>query len=116
MALSAGTGSHEPNPTMKPSAATPKTGASKAEVAAKQAADAKAASEAQQKALDAGEPWLNADDDGVDWVMLYRCYPHAKSKDELRSQAMAAGKEALKAAAEATANVDLPIPEPAPAA
>ena len=113
MALSAGTGSHEPNPQMKPSAATPK---GKAEVAAKQAADAKAASEAQQKALEAGEPWLNADDDGVDWVMLYRCYPHAKSKDELRKLAMEAGKAALAAAAEATANVDLPIPEPAKAA
>ena len=105
--MAMGTGTHEPNPRMKPTAATP---ASRAEASAKQAADAKAASEAQQKALEAGEPWLNEDDEGVDWVMLYRCYPHAKSKDELRSLAMAAGKEALAAAAEAVANVDLPIP------
>ena len=110
MALS--TGTHEPNPQMKPTAATPKGKApdmSRAEAAAKQAAEAKEAQEAQQKALETGEPWLNADDEGVDWVMLYRCYPNARSKDELRSLAMAAGKEALMAAAEATANVDLPV-------
>lgn len=109
MALSASTGSQEPNPQMKPAP-------DKAAAAAKQAADAKAASDAQQKALEAGEPWLDPDDEGVDWVILLRMYPHARSKDELRSIAMKAGKEALAAAAKAQANVDLPLPEPSQAA
>ena len=85
MALSGGTGSHEPNPTMKP------------------APD-------KAKAADITKPFLSEDDSQVDWVQLMRLYPHAQSKDELRTLAMAAGEAALKAAEESKANVDVPIP------
>ena len=54
---------------------------------------------------DASKPWLDPDDDKVDWVMLMRCYPHAKSKAELRAAAMKAGAEVEKAAADAKASV-----------
>lgn len=58
---------------------------------------------------DPSRPWLDPDDDKVDWVMLMRCYPHAKSKDELRDAAMKAGEQAAKAAEEAHAAKDAPI-------
>ena len=47
---------------------------------------------------DASKPWLDPDDDKVDWVLLMRCYPHCKSKDDLRAAAMKAGAEVEKAA------------------
>jgi hypothetical protein len=59
---------------------------------------------------DVGEPVLSDDDESVDWVQLLRCYPNARSKDELRDLAMTAGREALVTAAAARANKDLPIP------
>ena len=43
---------------------------------------------------DPAAPWLDPDDDKVDWVMAIRCYPHASSKSELRAAAMKAGVEA----------------------
>ena len=51
----------------------------------------------------------------MDWVILLRCYPHAKSKDELRSIAMKAGAEVEKAAEAAKASKDVPISEQADA-
>jgi hypothetical protein len=60
---------------------------------------------------DASKPWLDPDDDKVDWVMLMRCYPHAKSKDDLRAAAMKAGAEVEKAAEAAKASKDVPMSE-----
>jgi len=60
---------------------------------------------------DPSKPWLDPDDDKVDWVMLMRVHPHAKSKEDLRAAAMKAGAEVEKAAAEARANKDVPIEE-----
>lgn len=60
---------------------------------------------------DPSQPWLDPDDDKVDWVMLMRCYPHAKSKADLRAAAMKAGQEAVKAAEAAKASKDVPISE-----
>lgn len=105
--MAMGTAPHQPNPTMRPAPMGKPPSRAEAQKAA--ADEAKARMESQQKALDAGEPWLDENDDGVDWVALYRCYPHAKSKDELRSLALAGGKEALTMAAEAIANADLPV-------
>lgn len=74
---------------------------------------------------DPSQPWLDPDDDKVDWVMLMRCYPHAKSKEDLRAAAMKAGAEVSKAAEAAKASKDVPLSEqkasedwqpPAPAA
>jgi hypothetical protein len=62
---------------------------------------------------DASKPWLDADDDKVDWVLLMRCYPHAKSKEDLRAAAMKAGAAAEKAAADARASKDVPMSEQA---
>lgn len=62
---------------------------------------------------DASQPWLDPDDDKVDWVMLMRTYPHAKSKEDLRAAAMKAGAEVAKAAEEAKANKDVPMNEQA---
>lgn len=62
---------------------------------------------------DASKPWLDPDDDMVDWVMLLRCYPHAKSKADLRAAAMKAGAEAEKEAEAAKASKDVPISEQA---
>ena len=62
---------------------------------------------------DPAAPWLDPDDDKVDWVMLMRCYPHAKSKDDLRAAAMKAGVEAEKGAAEAKAAANVPMSEQA---
>jgi hypothetical protein len=60
---------------------------------------------------DASQPWLDPDDDKVDWVMLMRCYPHAKSKDDLRAAAMKAGAEVAQAAEAAIASKDVPMSE-----
>jgi len=46
-------------------------------------------------------------------VLLMRCYPHAKSKEDLRAAAMKAGAEVEKAAAEAKASKDVPMSEQA---
>jgi hypothetical protein len=62
---------------------------------------------------DASKPWLDPDDDKVDWVMLMRCYPHARSRDDLRAAAMKAGEAAEKAAAEAKAAANVPMSEQA---
>ena len=62
---------------------------------------------------DPAKPWLDADDDKVDWVLLMRCYPHAKSKDDLRAAAMKAGAEAEKASEAAKASKDVPMAEQA---
>ena len=60
---------------------------------------------------DVSKPYLGERDEDVDWVMLLRCYPNAKSKDELRELALKAGADALKMAEEAVASVDVPVPE-----
>ena len=73
-------------------------------------APAHAAAAPHDAKVEIEESKLSDDDDKVDWVMLMRLYPHAKSKDELRSLALAAGKEAMTAAAHAKANKDVPIP------
>ena len=62
---------------------------------------------------DPAKPWLDPDDDKVDWVLLMRCYPHAKSKDDLRAAAMKAGADAEKAAEAARASVNVPASEQA---
>ena len=62
---------------------------------------------------DPAAPWLDPDDDKVDWVMLMRCYPNAKSKDDLRAAAMKAGVDAEKGAAEAKAAANVPMSEQA---
>lgn len=92
--MALGTSSHEPNPQM-PAPGTPG--------AAPHSTDPR----------DPSKPWLDADDAMVDWVMLLRCYPHAKSKDELRAAAMKAGEEVEKAAADAKAAKDVPMSEQA---
>ena len=71
---------------------------------------ARAAVEA--KADDVGVSVLSDDDDKVDWVMLMRLYPHARSKDELRDLATKAGAAAMENAAKAIANKDVPLPRP----
>ena len=60
---------------------------------------------------DASQPWLDPEDDKVDWVMLMRCYPHAKSKDDLRAVAMKDAAAAMTAAAAARAAKDVPAAE-----
>jgi hypothetical protein len=62
---------------------------------------------------DPSQPWLDPDDDKVDWVMLMRCYPHAKSKEDLRAAAMQAGQEVMEAAEAARASKDVPAAEQA---
>ena len=62
---------------------------------------------------DPAKPWLDPDDDKVDWVLLMRCYPHAKSKDDLRAAALKAGAEAEKEAEAARASTDVPAAEQA---
>jgi len=60
---------------------------------------------------DPSMPWLDPNDDLVDWVMLMRCYPHAKSKADLRAEAMKAGEEAEEGAEAAKASKDVPASE-----
>jgi len=91
--MALGTAPHQDNPQMHPSAATP------------------GAAPHTTGERDPSKPWLDADDDKVDWVLLMRCYPHAKSKEDLRAAAMKAGAEAEKAAAEAKASKDVPRSE-----
>jgi hypothetical protein len=83
------------NTPMKPSAATP------------------GAAPHSTEPRDASKPWLDEDDDKVDWVLLMRCYPNAKSKADLRTAAMAAGAEAGTAAEAARASKDVPMSEQA---
>lgn len=92
--MALGTSSHEPNPTMP-------------------APGAPGATPHSTDPRDPSKPWLDQDDDKVDWVILLRCYPHAKSKDELRAAAMKAGAEVEKAAEEARASKDVPMSEQA---
>lgn len=90
--MALGTSSHEPNPQM-PAPGTP------------------GATPHSTEPRDASKPWLDQDDDKVDWVMLMRCYPHAKSKEDLRAAAMKAGAEVEKAAEAAKAAKDVPMSE-----
>lgn len=90
--MALGTSSHEPNPQM-PAPGTPG--------AAPHSTDPR----------DPSKPWLDQDDDKVDWVILLRCYPHATSKAELRAAAMKAGAEVEKAAEAAKASKDVPMAE-----
>jgi hypothetical protein len=90
--MALGTAEHKPNPQM-PAPGTP------------------GATPHSTEPRDASKPWLDPDDDKVDWVMLMRCYPHAKSKEDLRAAAMAAGEEVAKAAEAARAAKDVPAEE-----
>ena len=90
--MALGTAPHQPNPQM-PAPGTP------------------GATPHSTEPRDASLPWLDPDDDKVDWVMLLRCYPHAKSKEELRDVAMKAGAEVTKAAEAARASKDVPMSE-----
>lgn len=60
---------------------------------------------------DVSKPFLPED---FDKVLMLRCYPNAKSMDELRSMAIAAGETAMKLAEESKAAVDVPVPELGP--
>jgi len=95
MTMALGTAPHQDNPQMHASAATP------------------GAAPHTTGERDPSKPWLDADDDKVDWVLLMRCYPHAKSKEDLRAAAMAAGAAAEKAAEAARASKDVPMSEQA---
>ena len=94
----------QPNPQMHPSGATPSPGI---------APGVPGATPHSTEPRDASKPWLDPDDDKVDWVLLMRCYPHAKTKDDLRAAALKAGAEAEKAAEAAKAAKDVPASEQA---
>ena len=104
--MALGTDPHSPgNTPMKPGAATP------GGPSTREAMPGAAPHSTGER--DPSKPWLDEDDDKVDWVMLMRCHPEAKSKADLRAAAMAAGAEAEKAAAEARASKDVPTSEQA---
>jgi hypothetical protein len=101
----------EPNPQMHPAPdAEARNKAAQEREREREKARRAGAKPADAPDEDVGEPFLSDDDESVDWVQLLRCYPNARSKDELRGLAMTAGKEALVMAAQARANKDLPIP------
>lgn len=100
--MAMGTAPHANNPQMPASAATPSPGI---------APGTPGATPHSTEPRDASKPWLDQDDDKVDWVLLMRCYPHAKSKDDLRAAALKAGAEAEKEAEAAKASKDTPMSE-----